>query len=72
MSPQIPLSNYSPSSYGRCLGVRRSGGRQPLHDPDAENALVLFSPPELSEHERLKADQSKIQVRARILEHINS
>ena len=42
------------SSYGKCLGVRRSGGRQPLHDPEAENALVLFEPKELSEHEKLK------------------
>jgi len=36
--------------------VRRTGGRQPLHDPDAEGALVLFTPRELTEHERLKVE----------------
>ena len=42
--------------YGRSLGVRRSGGRQPLHDPEAEGALVLYTPRELSEHEKLKVN----------------
>ena len=42
--------------------MRRSGARQPLHDPDAENALVLYSPPEISEHDRLKIDSTKIPV----------
>ena len=46
----------------RSLGVRRSGARQPLHDPDGENALVLFTPPEISEHDRLKIDSTKIPV----------
>ncbi len=36
--------------------MRRTGGRQPLHDPDAEGALVLFTPRELTEHERLKVE----------------
>ena len=31
--------------------MRRSGARQPLHDPEAENALVLYAPPEISEHD---------------------
>ena len=48
------IEGYVASSYGKSLGVRRSGGRQPLHDPEAENALVLFEPKELSEHEKLK------------------
>ena len=42
--------------------MRRSGARQPLHDPEAENALVLYSPPEISEHDRLKIDSTKIPV----------
>ncbi len=49
-------SGYVGGGYGRSLGVRRTGGRQPLHDPDAEGALVLFTPRELTEHERLKVE----------------
>lgn len=41
---------------GRVLGIRRQGTRQPLHDPFEEGALILYSPPELSAHEQLKAD----------------
>ena len=48
------MSGYVGGGYGRSLGVRRSGGRQPLHDPDAEGALVLHTPASLSEHEKLK------------------
>jgi DNA repair and recombination RAD54-like protein len=33
------------------------GGRQSLYDPEEENALVLFAPPELSEHDKLKIDK---------------
>jgi hypothetical protein len=47
---------YVGGGYGRSLGVRRTGGRQPLHDPEAEGALVLYRPKELSEHEKLKVD----------------
>ena len=42
---------------GRGLGVRRMGGRQCLYDPDEENALVLYTPAELSEHDKLKIDK---------------
>ena len=59
---KIPIPNYSPSSYGRSLGVRRSGARQPLHDPEEEGALVLYSPPPVSEHDKLKLDASKVPV----------
>ena len=51
---KIPIPGYTGGGYGRSLGVRRSGGRQPLHDPLQEGALVLYCPPELSEHEKLK------------------
>ena len=53
---KIPIPNYTPSSYGKSLGLRRSGTRQPLHDPYEEGALVLYEPPELSEHDKLKVD----------------
>ncbi|XP_020722385.1 DNA repair and recombination protein RAD54-like isoform X1 [Bombus terrestris] len=54
---KIPIPGYQLS--GRALGIRLSGPRRPLHDPEEANALVVYSPPELSEHEKLKIDQSK-------------
>ncbi|EZA62787.1 hypothetical protein DMN91_007087 [Ooceraea biroi] len=57
---KIPIPGYRLS--GRVLGVRLSGPRRPLHDPDEPNALIVYSPPELSEHERLKVDQTKLLV----------
>lgn len=33
------------------------GGRQSLYDPEEEHALVLYTPPELSEHDKLKIDK---------------
>ena len=59
---KIPIPGYTGGGYGRSLGVRRSGGRQPLHDPEAEGALVLYLPAELSEHEKLRADAAAQQV----------
>jgi DNA repair and recombination RAD54-like protein len=58
----MPIPNYVASSYGRSLGVRRAGGRQPLHDPFEERALVLYAPPELSEHEKLHLDAASQPV----------
>ena len=43
-------------SAGRGLGVRRKGPRRPLHDPEEEDALVLYTPQQLSAHELLTAD----------------
>jgi len=59
---KIPIPNYTPSSYGRSLGLKRSGTRQPLHDPFENNNLVLYEPPELSEHDKLKTDLNKHPV----------
>ncbi|CAF0735745.1 unnamed protein product [Adineta ricciae] len=59
---KIPIPNYKGPISGRGLGVRRMGGRQSLYDPEEENALVLFIPPELSEHDKLKIDKDKVQV----------
>ena len=33
-----------------------------MHDPFEDNALVLFEPPELSEHDKLKTDLNKHPV----------
>ncbi|XP_071653993.1 DNA repair and recombination protein RAD54-like [Temnothorax longispinosus] len=54
---QIPIPGYQLS--GRVLGLRLPGPRRPLHDPDEPNALIVYSPPELSEHDRLKVDLCK-------------
>lgn len=59
---KIPIPNYQPSSYGKSLGLKRSGARQPLHDPFEENSLVLYEPPELSEHDKLTMDASQSPV----------
>ncbi|ETN67272.1 DNA repair and recombination protein RAD54 [Anopheles darlingi] len=59
---KVPIANYVPEHSTRCLGMKRSAGRRALHDPFACNALVLYSPPELSEHEKLKMDASKLPV----------
>ncbi|CAF0955238.1 unnamed protein product [Adineta steineri] len=59
---KIPIPNYKGPISGRGLGVRRNGGRQSLYDPEDENALVLYTPPELSEHDKLKIDKDKVQV----------
>jgi len=56
---KIPIPNYQALQNSRSLGLKRSGARQSLHDPFEENALVLFVPPEISEHDKLKLDQSK-------------
>lgn len=42
--------------------MKRSTVRRALHDPFACNALVLWTPPEISQHEKVKQDQNKIQV----------
>ncbi|XP_055996293.1 DNA repair and recombination protein RAD54-like [Ostrea edulis] len=59
---KIPIPNYKGPLAGRALGIRRQGSRQPLHDPNEEDALILYSPPELSAHEQLKADIDKQPV----------
>ncbi len=59
---KIPIANYNGPLLGRSLGIKRSGCRSSLHDPFGENALVLFSPPELSEHDKMNSDASKQPV----------
>lgn len=41
----------------RALGLKRAGVRRPLHDPFAEDALILYEPPALSAHDLIKADK---------------
>lgn len=59
---KIPIPNYSGGLQGRALGIRRSGLRRALHDPDEPNALVLYSPPELTAEQQLTAAAQKLPV----------
>ncbi|XP_054162864.1 DNA repair and recombination protein RAD54-like [Oppia nitens] len=54
----IPINGYKGGSY-RSLGVRLSGGRHPLHDPEAENALILYTPPPMTKEEMMKVKQNE-------------
>ena len=59
---KIPIPNYVGGLSGRILGVGRNRCRQALHDPNEPGALVLYSPPELTAHEKLKTDLEKHPV----------
>ncbi|KAL3125930.1 hypothetical protein niasHT_009459 [Heterodera trifolii] len=59
---RVPIPGYTGGCSNRLLGLRMSGVRLSLHDPYAENALVVFAPPELSAHEQLKIDDTKREV----------
>lgn len=52
---KIPIPNYTGPTLGKALGLRRAGVRQALHDPEEPGALVLYFPPELSAHDKLKS-----------------
>ena len=55
---KVPIPNYQGCNLAsRVLGVRKNGTKQPLHDPDEEGSLVLYSPPEISAHEQLRVSQ---------------
>ncbi|XP_040896373.1 DNA repair and recombination protein RAD54-like [Toxotes jaculatrix] len=59
---KIPIPNYTGSLGIRALGLKRAGVRKALHDPFAEDALVLYEPPTLSNHDLIKADKEKLPV----------
>ena len=60
---KLPIPNYKGRLLGgRGLGVRKQLLRKPLHDPFEENALVLYTPPEISAHDAIKMDKTKIPV----------
>ncbi|XP_055328817.1 DNA repair and recombination protein RAD54-like [Paramacrobiotus metropolitanus] len=60
---KVPLPGYEGLS-GRALGFRRDGVRRALHDPNGDNALVLYTPPELTAQEELsiKPDKRLVHV----------
>lgn len=60
---KVPIADYVPDYNGnRCLGLRRSSVRKALHDPYTCNALVLYTPPQYTEHERMTLDATKLLV----------
>ncbi|XP_065905293.1 DNA repair and recombination protein RAD54-like [Dysidea avara] len=59
---KVPMLNYKGPIHGRCLGMRSRGVRCALHDPNTEGALVLYTPSELTAHEKLSVDKSKVEV----------
>lgn len=60
---KVPIADYVPEyCTNRSLGLKRSTIRRALHDPFSCNALVLYEPPQYSEHEKLTSDPTKIQV----------
>ncbi|KAL3046951.1 hypothetical protein OYC64_021220 [Pagothenia borchgrevinki] len=59
---KIPIQNYTGALGIRALGLKRAGVRKALHDPFAEDALVLYEPPILSAHDLIKADKDKLQI----------
>uniref|UniRef100_A0A3P9Q656 DNA repair and recombination protein RAD54-like n=1 Tax=Poecilia reticulata TaxID=8081 RepID=A0A3P9Q656_POERE len=59
---KIPIPNYTGSLGSKALGLKHTGVRKSLHDPFAEDALVLYEPPTLSAHDLIKADKEKLPV----------
>lgn len=57
---KVPIPNYVPGNQIRGLGLKRSSGPRPLHDPDEEGALVLYSPPPLTNHEKISAAKDRL------------
>eukprot|EP01147_Barroeca_monosierra_P002308 gene2308-5293_t len=60
---KVPIPGYTGTSSGRGgLGVRRLTARKALHDPDADGAVVLYSPPELTVEQAAKSVSEKRPV----------
>lgn len=59
---QVPIPNYVSSFSTKSLGMKKSSVRRSMHDADEPNALVLFRPELIPEHEKIKMDPDKIQV----------
>lgn len=57
---KCPVKGYPLS--GLALGGGGSRTRFAKHDPNAEGAMILYSPPEMTADERLHCDKTKIKV----------
>lgn len=56
---KLSLPNYQGSRTHKVLGLRRVGSRGALYDPEEEGALVLYTPPDLSAHDLMKAQPNE-------------
>lgn len=57
---RVPIRNYSGSAFNgnRALGMKQHFSiRAALHDPFADNALVLYLPQALKAEEEMKVDK---------------
>jgi len=59
---KVPIEGYTGLPTNRALGLRRSGPKVALFDPYAENSLVLYTPPELTAHQKLKVEEKDREV----------
>ncbi|OAF71484.1 hypothetical protein A3Q56_00749 [Intoshia linei] len=59
---KVPIPGYRGSLFQRRLGTCGSIIKKPLYDPTVENALILYKPIEMSEHEKLITSKDKIKV----------
>lgn len=59
---KVPIPNYVSSYCSKSLGLKRTQVRRALHDPDDPNALVLYRPPFIAEHEKIKMSPNDIKV----------
>lgn len=59
---KVPIPNYVSSYCSKSLGLKRTQVRRPLHDPDEPNALVLYLPKSIPEHEKMKMNPNDIEV----------
>ncbi|KOB73773.1 Steroid receptor-interacting snf2 domain protein [Operophtera brumata] len=59
---KVPIPNYVSSYCSKSLGLKRSLVRRALHDPDEPNALVLYRPPDIPEHDKMKMKPEEIRV----------
>lgn len=59
---KCPIPNYIGCNSRKNLGYRRAQRRRPLYDPNIPNALILYAPPEMTQHEKLHKDDSKTLV----------
>jgi DNA repair and recombination protein RAD54 and RAD54-like protein len=59
---RVPLEGWIPEVTNKSLGLKGTPIRRALHDPLACNALVLWSPPEISEAEKMKDSKFPVHV----------
>uniref|UniRef100_A0A914YIN1 DNA repair and recombination protein RAD54-like n=1 Tax=Panagrolaimus superbus TaxID=310955 RepID=A0A914YIN1_9BILA len=59
---KCPLPGYVCGNSTRTLGLRRSLVKRALYDPYTENALVLYTPPELTADQEMKIKEKDKKV----------